>query len=108
MGVDKTLQRQVFIQLVNFSTQLGAVLIPVENGTTDTGVILDKLEQVGIVPWIDDLKAKVSQRQIQFADWLIFIVGPFRAHDGENVHLTNPFNKKGRASTAFRSLWKPG
>ncbi|MNE97957.1 hypothetical protein D3C81_1580340 [compost metagenome] len=49
VGVDKRIQRQVFIQLIDFAAQLQAVFVPVEDHPTDTRIVFDQLEQITAV-----------------------------------------------------------
>src|SRR5471030_741362 len=90
VGVDKAVQRQILVEFINLGTQLFAMLIPIKNSAADTRIVFNEFEQIGGIVRIDNFEAQGCQGKIQFADRLIFIVGPLRAHDGDNIHLTNP------------------
>lgn len=57
VGVNKGVQRKVFIELIDIAAQIDAVFIPVEDHPADARVVLDKLQQVGAVLRPDGLEA---------------------------------------------------
>ncbi|MNT66694.1 hypothetical protein D3C72_2047750 [compost metagenome] len=90
MRVDESVQRQVFIQLIDIAAQFEIVLIPVKNHATDTWIVLDKLQQIGIVVRPDKLISTRLQRLLQLLDGLIFIKDAVRPHNGNDVHGLPP------------------
>jgi predicted phage-related endonuclease len=49
VGINKGIQREIFVQLVDIAAQFEVVFIPVEDHAADTRVMLDELQQVGAV-----------------------------------------------------------
>ena len=86
VGVNKGVQRKIFIELIDIAAQIDAVLIPVEDHPADARVVLDKLQQVGAVLRPDGLEALALQRRFQFFDRLVFVVDAVRPHDGDDIH----------------------
>ena len=86
VGINKGVQRQIFIELIDIAAQIDAVLIPVEDHAADARVVFDKLQQVGAVLRPDGLKALALQRRFQFFDRLVFVIDAVRPHDGDDIH----------------------
>ncbi|SVK49563.1 Uncharacterised protein [Acinetobacter baumannii] len=86
VGIDKGVQRQVFVQLVDLAAQLQAVIVPVKDHAADAGIGFDQLQQVTAVFGVYQLESHRAQRRVELADRLIFVVDARRAHDGDNIH----------------------
>ena len=86
VGINKGVQGQIFIELIDIAAQIDAVFIPVEDHPADARVVLNKLQQVGAVLRPDGLEALALQRRFQFFDRLVFVVDAVRPHDGDDIH----------------------
>ena len=84
--IDKSVKRQIFIELIYLTAEIDAVLVPVKNDPANARVVLNKLQQVGTVLRPDDFEALRQQRPFQFLDRLVFVVDAVRPHNGDNIH----------------------
>ncbi|MMZ65705.1 hypothetical protein D1872_281290 [compost metagenome] len=90
MRVDESVQRQVFIQLIDIAAQFEVVLIPVKNHTADSRIVFDKFQQIGIIVRPDKLISAGLQCLFQLLDGLIFIKDAVRPHNCNDVHGLPP------------------
>ncbi|MNT58184.1 hypothetical protein D3C71_1844030 [compost metagenome] len=86
MRVDKRIQRQILVELVDLAAQLQAVVVPVENHAANACVSFDQLQQIAAVFGIHQLEVHRSQCGVKLADRLVFIVNARWAHDRDDVH----------------------
>ena len=90
VGIDKGIQREIFVQLVDLAAQLQIVFVPVEDHATDSRVMLNKLQQVGAVVRPDELIPARLKGLLQLLDGLVFIKDAVRPHNGNDVHGLPP------------------
>ena len=90
VGIDKRVQREIFVQLVDIAAQLEVVFIPVEDYPADTRVVLNKFQQIGAIVWPDQLIPARLQGLFQLLDGLVFIKDAVWPHNGNNVHGLPP------------------
>ncbi len=58
VGVDKGIQWQVFVELINLTAQFRAVVrVPVEDDAADTRIVFDQFQQIVTVFWVKQLEA---------------------------------------------------
>lgn len=86
MRVDKRIQRQIFVELINIAAQLDVILIPVKNDAADPRIVFDKLQQVGAILRPDGLKALLLQGGFQFFNRFVFVIDAVGTHDGNDIH----------------------
>ena len=86
MGINKGVEREILIELIDVTAQIQTVFIPVKNDAANSRVMLDKLQQVDAILRPDNLKSLLLQRTFKFLDGLIFIKDAMRSHDGNDIH----------------------
>lgn len=90
MGINKGVEREILVELVDVTAQIQTVFIPVKNDTANSWVMFDKLKQVDAILRPDNLKPLLLQRTLKFLDGLIFIKDAMRSHDGNDIHAILP------------------
>jgi hypothetical protein len=56
MGINKGVEREILVELVDVAAQLQTVFIPVKNDAANSRVMFDKLQQVDAILRPDNLK----------------------------------------------------
>ena len=86
MGINKGVEREILVELVDVAAQFQTVFIPVKNDAANSRVMFNKLQQVDAILRPDNLKPLLLQRTFKFLDGLIFIKDAMRSHDGNDIH----------------------